>query len=145
MEGSYILRDKKDYPTHFGITYLITGEETGGRYFMGESEIPAGDNTTPFHVHTREDESFYITEGELTFEINGVAETVKAGNCLTIKKGTRHRFYNHNFKKAVMQIIFSPAGIEKMFEEFDRQGISDEEYSPSINIIAEKYGTTFFV
>lgn len=145
MTGHYILKDKKDYPTYFGITYIATGEDTSGRYFMGESEIPAGDNSTPFHVHTREDESFYITEGELTFEVDGVAEIVKAGGFFTVKKGARHRFYNHSFKKAVMQIIFSPAGIEQMFEEFDRNGVSDEEYSQSINIIAEKYGTTFYV
>ncbi|HYG14133.1 MAG TPA: cupin domain-containing protein [Bacteroidia bacterium] len=145
MAGNYILKDKKDYPTHFGITCIATGEETGGQYFMGESEIPEGDNSTPFHIHTREDESFYITEGELTFEVEGVATVVKTGSFLTVKKGSKHRFYNHSGKKAVMQIIFSPAGIEKMFEEFDRNGVRDEEYSQSINIISEKYGTTFFV
>jgi catechol-2,3-dioxygenase len=39
------------------ITFLITGEETGGAFFMAEVSVPPGGGTPP-HIHHREEETF---------------------------------------------------------------------------------------
>lgn len=42
------------------LTFLATGEETGGRFALGEELFRKGvTNLAPMHVHSRE-ESFYV-------------------------------------------------------------------------------------
>jgi quercetin dioxygenase-like cupin family protein len=55
-------------------TVKATGKETDGRYTLIEIFEPEGEG--PLHVHHREDEGFFIIEGELTFQIGD--ETIKA-------------------------------------------------------------------
>jgi quercetin dioxygenase-like cupin family protein len=45
--------------------FLATGEETDGKYAMWEAIVPPGGGP-PAHIHSREEESFYILEGEIT-------------------------------------------------------------------------------
>ena len=49
-------------------TVLADSEETGGQYGLIESLSPKG-TEPPRHVHGREDETFYLLEGEITFYI----------------------------------------------------------------------------
>ena len=45
---------------------IVTGAETGGRYTVLEQVTPAGWGP-PRHIHSREDEIFYVLEG--TYEV----------------------------------------------------------------------------
>ena len=49
-------------------TYLVTGEESGGSSFTLEVNVGPG-NGPPPHIHHREEEQFYVLEGELTFRV----------------------------------------------------------------------------
>ncbi len=49
-------------------TFLVTGEESGGAYFVMEAWVPSGGGPGP-HIHTREDETFYVL---LTFTPAGI-------------------------------------------------------------------------
>src|SRR5690606_35021166 len=44
----------------------LSGAQTGGTFSLIEDRLPAG-RATPFHVHRREDETFYVLEGEFSF------------------------------------------------------------------------------
>ena len=46
--------------------FLATGNETNGKYAIWEAIVPPGGGP-PLHVHSREEEVFYILEGEITF------------------------------------------------------------------------------
>jgi hypothetical protein len=63
-------------PAHWGpgdqIRFLITGEETGGAFFMAEVSVPPGGGARP-HVHNREEESFHLLQGTLTVHVGGTA------------------------------------------------------------------------
>ncbi len=48
--------------------FLATGTDTNGKYAMWEAIVPPGGGPPP-HVHSREEEGFYILEGEITFQI----------------------------------------------------------------------------
>ena len=50
------------------MTFLITGEETGGAFFMADISVVPGGGTPP-HIHHREDESFHLLEGTLTIQV----------------------------------------------------------------------------
>ena len=92
-------------------TIKATGKETGGRYTLVEVLDPEGEG--PLHVHHREDEGFWVLEGELTFEIGD--ETIKAspGSFLFGPKDVPHR-YTVDSGPAKLLFILSPPG----FEEF---------------------------
>lgn len=96
--------------------FLGTGEETNGKYALFEAIVPPGGGPPP-HVHSREEEGFYILEGEITFTVNGEKIVAKAGTFANMPVGTPHSFKNESKKPAKMLISVTPAGLEQMFFE----------------------------
>ncbi len=97
--------------------FLATGEDTNGKYALWEAIVPPGGGPPP-HVHSREEEGFYILEGEITFTLNGEQVVAMAGTFANMPVGTPHSFKNESGKTARMLISVAPAGLEKMFFEF---------------------------
>jgi quercetin dioxygenase-like cupin family protein len=96
--------------------FLATGEDTNGRYALFEAIVPPGGGPPP-HVHSREEEGFYILEGEFTFTIDGKPLVATAGMFANMPVGTPHSFKNESNHPAKMLISVAPAGLEKMFFE----------------------------
>jgi quercetin dioxygenase-like cupin family protein len=96
--------------------FLATGEETNGKYALFEALVGPGGGPPP-HVHSREEEGFYILEGEITFTINGERVVATAGMFANMPVGTPHSFKNESNKPAKMLISVAPAGLERMFFE----------------------------
>ena|SRR5437899_11867333 len=46
--------------------FLAVGEDTNGKYALWEAVVPPGGGP-PLHVHSREEEGFYVLEGEIAF------------------------------------------------------------------------------
>ncbi len=96
--------------------FLATGEDTNGKYAMWEALVPPGSGPPP-HVHSREEESFYILEGEITFTIGDKKIVATAGMFANMPVGTPHSFKNESSRPAKMLISVAPAGLEQMFFE----------------------------
>lgn len=96
--------------------FLATGEDTNGKYAMWEAIVPPGGGPPP-HIHSREEESFYILEGEIKFQINGQQLVAKAGMFANMPVGCLHSFKNESDRPAKMLISVAPAGLEQMFFE----------------------------
>lgn len=96
--------------------FMATGEDTNGKYAMWEAIVPPGGGPPP-HVHSREEEGFYILEGEIMFTINGERVIATAGTFANMPVGTPHSFKNESGKPAKMLISVVPAGLEQMFFE----------------------------
>lgn len=94
--------------------FLATGEDTNGKYALWEAVVPPGGGPPP-HIHSREEEGFYLLEGEITFTINGEKIVAKAGMFANMPIGTPHSFKNESDHPAKMLISVAPAGLEKMF------------------------------
>jgi quercetin dioxygenase-like cupin family protein len=97
-------------------TFLVTGEESGGAYFAMEALVPPGGGPPP-HVHSREDETFYLLEGEIEFRLGDDTVTAGAGDFVNVPRGTVHCFRNAGTTTARMILTFTPAGMERFFEE----------------------------
>ncbi|HQZ64720.1 MAG TPA: cupin domain-containing protein [Planctomycetaceae bacterium] len=95
---------------------MATGEDTNGKYAMWEAIVPPGGGPPP-HVHSKEEESFYVLEGEITFQIGEKRVVATAGMFANMPVGTPHSFKNESSKPAKMLISVAPAGLEKMFFE----------------------------
>ncbi len=96
--------------------FLATGEDTNGKYAMWEAIVPPGGGPPP-HVHSREEEGFFILEGEITLTLNDERVVATAGTFANMPVGTPHSFKNQSAKPARMLISVAPAGLEKMFFE----------------------------
>jgi mannose-6-phosphate isomerase-like protein (cupin superfamily) len=97
--------------------FLATGEDTNGKYTLWEAIVPPGGGPPP-HVHSREEEGFYILEGEITLQIGDKRLVATAGMSANMPVGTPHSFRNESDRPAKMQILIAPAGLEQMFFEF---------------------------
>jgi quercetin dioxygenase-like cupin family protein len=96
--------------------FLATGDETDGRYAMFEACVRPGGGPPP-HVHSREEESFFVLEGEINFQVGDDRIIAKAGTFANMPVGSLHSFRNDTDKLARMIISVAPAGLEKMFME----------------------------
>ena len=97
--------------------FLATGDDTNGKYALWEAIVPPGGGPPP-HVHSREEEGFYILEGEITLQVGDKRLVASAGMFANMPVGTPHSFKNESSKPAKMLISVAPAGLEKMFFEF---------------------------
>jgi mannose-6-phosphate isomerase-like protein (cupin superfamily) len=98
--------------------FLATGEDTNGKYAQWEAIVPPGGGPPP-HVHSREEEGFYVLEGEITFTIGDVRLVASAGMFANMPVGTPHSFKNETSKPARMlaehQRLY-PAHVQSLIE-----------------------------
>src|SRR4051794_21868890 len=97
--------------------FLATGADTNGKYALWEALVPPGGGPPP-HVHSREEEGFYVLEGEITLTVNGERIVATAGTFANMPVGVPHSFKNEGSRPAKVLISVAPAGLEGMFFEF---------------------------
>ena len=90
--------------------FLVTVSETGGRCAVFEATVLPGGGPPP-HRHSREDESFYVIEGEITFQLEDGFVTAGSGAFVNMPIGTPHAFKNNTDRPATMLISCAPAGL----------------------------------
>ena len=124
-------------------TIKASGEDTGGAYALIEMFLPPSGGPPP-HLHEREEESFYILEGTLLFQVGDESLTAGAGAYVKTPRGVRHALKNAGTTPARVLVLVIPAGIEKFFEEIGQP--VDETPSAQtlekVREIAPKYGIT---
>jgi mannose-6-phosphate isomerase-like protein (cupin superfamily) len=96
--------------------FLAVGEDTDGRYALWEAIVPPGGGPPP-HVHSREEEGFYVLEGEITLAVGDKRLVASPGMFVNMPVGTPHTFKNESGHPARMLISVAPAGLERMFFE----------------------------
>ena len=90
-------------------TFLVTGAQTNGAYFIMEATIPSGGGP-PLHIHHREQESFYLLEGTLDITLGEKKLKATTGDFVQIPRGMVHAFHNAGSATARMLLFFSPPG-----------------------------------
>jgi quercetin dioxygenase-like cupin family protein len=148
-------------PAGAGLTYwgpgdryrfLVTGEETGGAYFAMEAVVPPGGGPPP-HIHTNEDETFYVVEGTVDFRLGNETLTAGVGDFVYVPRGGVHCFHNVGSEPMRMILTFTPAGIGKFFEETLERALDPtlpppdnvEEVAARYAAAAPRYGMEFLV
>jgi len=107
-------------PAYWGpgdqITFLLTGEQTGGTFFLAEVSVPPGGGPPP-HIHRREEETFYVQQGTLTVQVGGKSLEASPGDCVYLPRGIMHCFKNTGNVEAKFLVVVTPAGLENFFAE----------------------------
>jgi quercetin dioxygenase-like cupin family protein len=128
-------------------TVKATGEDTGGAFALIEVLVPPRSGPPP-HLHRREDEAFYVLEGEFEVHIDDQQLTAGPGTWVTLAKGSLHYFKNIGPTPAKMLILATPAGLDRFFLEAGREatdttpesGAVRPEDTEKLLAIAPKYG-----
>ena len=81
------------------LTYKTTGSQTSGRLTVAEVRAPRGAGS-PRHRHAKEDEAWYVVEGEFTFWLGDAERTVGAGDFVFGPRDVDHRFVSRPPKHA---------------------------------------------
>jgi quercetin dioxygenase-like cupin family protein len=133
-------------------TFLVTGEESGGAYFAMEAMVPPGGGPPP-HIHTREDETFYVLEGSIEFRLGDRTTTAGPGDFVNVPRGEVHCFHNVGTETARLILTFTPAGMEHFFlETLEPAPAGATEAPDNVEEVAARYveaaprhGLTFVV
>jgi quercetin dioxygenase-like cupin family protein len=92
-------------------TIKSSAEGTGGRVAVIEHTGPQNSGS-PLHVHHREDEWFYVLEGELTIWVDGQVVHAPAGSFVFGPKDMAHTFTVSSPEGARFLLVTEPAGFE---------------------------------
>ena len=98
------------------MTFLASGEDTHGQFALIEAVARRG-NVPPPHIHHREDEIFYVLEGEVVVSVGDRTIKGTAGTMFFLPRDVRHSFTIES-EQSRMVILLTPAGLEGWFKEF---------------------------
>lgn len=127
---------------HSTYTVLLTPKESNGAIGVFEG-LEAPNSGPPRHIHHKEDETFYIVEGEVTFWVAGETFTRNAGEMAFVPRGTEHTFHVESDHTARMLTIMTPGGFESFFAEMARDNLQIPDDMPRIAEIAQWYNLEF--
>jgi steroid delta-isomerase-like uncharacterized protein len=119
-----------------------TAEMTNGAFGLVENrEMPPG-FASPYHTHHREDESFYIIEGEVAFVIDGKWQHAGPGTFVFGPREIPHGFKVAGDRPAQMLLQTTPGGFEQFVIELG-QPLTDPVAPPDFPRLMEtasRYG-----
>ena len=110
--------DLKDYRNYQGGFFktLISPEQTNGTMALVDMTLPKGVEPPP-HTHTKEDESFYLLEGFITFYIGDKVIEAKQGEAVFAPRMVPHHF-TINSASARFLTAITPGKFLEYFMEF---------------------------
>ncbi|MEW7278599.1 cupin domain-containing protein [Aquimarina sp. 2201CG1-2-11] len=117
-------------------------DQTDGEYSVIVTETPPNGGP-PMHVHTHEDELFYVLKGNYTFLYGNEVIYAKQGDFIRLPKGVPHRFINKDTITGVTMNTITPGGFENFFIEISKYSEAGTLSKPVIDSIAGKYGIEF--
>ena len=120
-------------------TFLVTGEESGGAYFAMEALVPPGGGP-PAHIHTREDETFQILEGDYEFMVGGQTVLAQAGTTLFAPRDVPHTYRCVSPNGGKLSVVLTPAGFEGFFEQVGAMTPAQQQDIPQIIALGGQYG-----
>jgi steroid delta-isomerase-like uncharacterized protein len=113
-----------------------TADMTNGAFGLVEHwEVPPG-FASPYHTHHREDESFYVLQGEVAFVIDGKWRRVGPGSFVFGPREIPHGFKVVGDQPAQMLLQATPGGFEQFVIELGKP-LSDPIAPPDIPKLIE--------
>ena len=111
------------------MTLKATGTTTGGNLVLLENLTAPGGGPPP-HVHTHEDEFFFVLDGTFEIRIGEDLLSLAAGGFAYVPRGTVHNFRNTAETPSRLLVGFTPAGMEGFFRDSGRPATDDGPAPP---------------
>jgi len=111
--------DRAPFPIGFGghsLQVKVTGADSGGNFALGY--LTAGPMSgPPLHMHTREDEWFYILKGEMTFQVGNERITAGPGTSIFAPRYVPHTWQNLTDEPVEALALVTPSNFENFLAE----------------------------
>jgi mannose-6-phosphate isomerase-like protein (cupin superfamily) len=98
------------------LTRKVPSRRTGGAYSLFEVVTHPGSGPPP-HVQHREDEAFYVLEGEYEFLVDGNTLRAASGSLVYVPKGALHAHRNVGEVLGRMLTTHTPGDLYELFFE----------------------------
>ena len=127
----------------FGDVEIIvkaTGEDTDGAFAVFEENEPVD---TGLHVHAREDELFYVLDGEHVFTVGDTDHHAGPGDLVFAPRGVPHAQRRVVPRTGRTLVLTAPAGLEGFFRDLadaERAGVLGPE---AYDRASREYGITW--
>ncbi len=122
--------------------FLMTSADTGGAFALLEVTAPP-QFAVPLHLHTREDETFFVLDGTMEAECGGCALTLPKDATARLPRNVPHSYRNPGTSPARYLVLITPGGFEKCLEEFARLSSDQPPSAETLQAIGKKYGLEF--
>jgi mannose-6-phosphate isomerase-like protein (cupin superfamily) len=99
------------------LTLKVREQHTAGDFVLAEALIPPGGGPPP-HIHLREDEMFYVLEGQISFVFDDKTFVAGPGKAVFLPRGKVHTFANRTSEPARALVWASPSNFERFMLEF---------------------------
>jgi len=128
------------------MTIHADSQDTNGRFALVEAKgTPGGE--PPLHVHTNEDELFYVLEGKLKVYRGEEELILQAGESGFLPRNIPHTFKVMSAHARVL-VYITPGGFEGYFRELSELALGPASPKPTlaqISSVAKRYGITFIL
>jgi len=100
----------------------ISGAQTGGAFALADHIARRG-NASPVHVHDRDDETFFVLDGELRVFVGEEEHTAGPGTVAVLPRRLRHA-YVVTSATARFLTLHTPAGFEQFAAEVGQPALA---------------------
>jgi mannose-6-phosphate isomerase-like protein (cupin superfamily) len=143
LEAFALARDEGER-LEFGNTTIVvraSADDTGGAFTLLEEAPPLVD--TPTHVHEREDELFYVLEGEHVFTVDGVEHRAGPGGLVFAPRGVPHAQRRVVPAEGRLLVLTAPAGLDGFFRELAAAELAGTLGPDAYATASARYGLTW--
>ena len=112
------------------------GDQTGGALTLCETRTPAGRGPAP-HIHEREDEMFFVLEGEFSVTLGEETSTAGPGTFIFAPRGVPHAYVANVPSRHLT--VGTPPGFERFLHDAGEAAIAGPQ---AIAAVAARYGIT---
>lgn len=116
------------------ITIKVSGDDSYGNVLFVETNNEEGAGVPP-HYHTREDEIFYVVDGEAEFMVDGEKVIAKTGDTIFAPRNIPHAYTF--LKPTKMTTTIVPSGLDELFREVNAM---DQSNLDEVVKVFNKYG-----
>jgi quercetin dioxygenase-like cupin family protein len=108
----------------------LRSEQTAGALAVVELSSNPGFAGPPLHRHDF-DETFYVLEGSLTFQLVEEIFTRRTGELAFAPRNVAHTYANHSDTPARALLVCTPAGFERYFARMaaERDGVDPPDWA----------------
>jgi len=94
----------------------------------------------PPHIHSREDETFQVLEGEYEFTVDGKSFVAKKGATIFAPRGIAHTYRYLGQVPGRLMCLITPSGFEGFFEAIGALAPEQQQDIPRVITIAKEFG-----
>jgi mannose-6-phosphate isomerase-like protein (cupin superfamily) len=123
------------------VVVRVSAESTGGRFSLIEEPPPMVD--TPLHVHSNEDELFFVLEGEHVYQVGDEEFRLGPGGLVFAPRGIPHAQRRVVPGEGRQLVLVSPGGLEGFFRELGAAHAAGKLGPEAYATASRRYGITW--